>query len=64
MIIQTFYLATQHNSFFFFLEREFQPMAFALDDSSLLLDQDTNQFLVQTNIEPRISYSTIKDFTS
>ena len=39
-------------------------MTSALDDSSLLLDQDTNQFLVQTNIEPRISYSTIRDFTS
>ena len=31
--------------FFFFL-REFQPMASALDDSSLSLDQDTNHFLV------------------
>ena len=63
MIIQAFYLATQHNSFFF-LEREFQPMTSALDDNSLLLGQDTNKFLVQTNIEPRISYSTIRDFTS
>ena len=26
--------------------REFQPMTFAHDDSSLLLDQDTNRFLV------------------
>ena len=32
-------------SFTFFF-REFQPMAFAPNDSSLLLDQDTNQFLV------------------
>ena len=32
--------------FFFFFEREFQPMMFALDDSSLSSDQDTNQFLV------------------
>ena len=32
--------------FFFFLEREFEPMASAPDDSSLSLDQDTNQFLV------------------
>ena len=29
---------------FFF--REFQPIASTLDDSSLLSDQDTNQFLV------------------
>ena len=32
--------------FFFFFEREFQPMMFALDDSSLSLNQDTSQFLV------------------
>ena len=32
--------------FFFFLKREFQLMVFAPDSSSLLLDQDTNQFLV------------------
>ena len=32
--------------FFFFFEREFQPMASAPDDSSLSTDQDTNQFLV------------------
>ena len=31
---------------FFIFEREFQPMASASDDSSLLSDQDTNQFLV------------------
>ena len=42
---------------FFFLEREFQPMASALDDSSLSSDQDTNQFLVQAGIEPQISYT-------
>ena len=30
----------------FFFAREFQPMASAPDDSSLSLDQDTNQFLV------------------
>ena len=34
------------HTFFFFFEREFQPMIFALDDSSLSLNQDTNQFLV------------------
>ena len=32
-------------SFFFFL-REFQSIASALDDNSLLSSQDTNQFLV------------------
>ena len=32
--------------FFFLREREFEPMASAPDDSSLSLDQDTNQFLV------------------
>ena len=32
--------------FFFFREREFQPMASAPDDSFLSPDQDTNQFLV------------------
>ena len=32
--------------FFFFFLREFQPMASAHDDNSLLSDQDTNQFLV------------------
>ena len=31
--------------FFFFFKREFQPMMFALDDSFLSSDQDTNQFL-------------------
>ena len=39
-------------------------MASTLDDNSLSLDQDTNQFLVQAGIEPQISYSTIRDFTS
>ena len=50
-------------SYFFFL-REFQPMAFAPDDSSLSSDQDTNQFLVEAGIESQISYTTIRDFTS
>ena len=35
-----------NNNFFFFFFREFQPMASALDDSSLSSDQDINQFLV------------------
>ena len=39
-------------------------MAFAPDDSSLSSDQDTNQFLVLAEIEPQISYTTIRDFTS
>ena len=47
---------------FFF--REFQPMAFALDNRFLLSDQDINQFLMEMEIEPYISYITIKDFTS
>ena len=48
--------------YIFFLEREFQPMASVSDDSLLSSDQDINQFLV--GIEPQISYTTIRDFTS
>ena len=44
--------------------REFQPMTSASDNSSLLSNQDIDQFLMQARIEPQISYSTIKDFTS
>ena len=47
----------------FFLFREFQLMASAFEDSSLLSDQNTNQFLVQVGIEPYISYTTIRNFT-
>ena len=47
----------------FFL-KEFQSMASAPDDSSLISDQDTNQFLVWAGIEPQISYTTIRDFIS
>ena len=39
-------------------------MMSAPDNNSLLSDQDTNKFLVLTGIEPQISYTTIKDFTS
>ena len=39
-------------------------MASALEDSSLSLDQKTNQFLVEVGIEPYISYTTIRDFTN
>ena len=39
-------------------------MASAPDDSSLSSDQDINQFLVYAGIEPKISYTTIRDFTS
>ena len=39
-------------------------MMSAPDNNSLLSDQDTNKFLVQAEIEPQISYITIKDFTS
>ena len=37
-------------------------MEFAIDDSSLLSNQDTNKFLVGNEFQ--ISYTTIKDFTS
>ena len=39
-------------------------MTFAPNNSSLLSDQDTNQFLVYVEIEPQISYTTIRDFTN
>ena len=39
-------------------------MTSAPDDSFLLLDKDTNWFLVYAKIEPQISFSTIKNFTS
>ena len=39
-------------------------MGFVRDDNTLLLDQDINQFLVLVEIEPHISYSIIRDFTS
>ena len=32
--------------FFFFVKREFQLIAFVLDDNSSSTNQDTNQFLV------------------
>ena len=57
----------QHNLIwwgFFFFFRKFQPMTFAPDHNSLSSDQDTNQFLVYAKIEPQISYTTIRDFTS
>ena len=41
-----YYYLREGFKFFFFLERKFQPMAFASDNSSLSSDQDTNQFLV------------------
>ena len=50
--------------FFFFLQKEFQPMTSAPNDSSLLSNQDINRFLVQLRIEPQISYSTIRNFTN
>ena len=37
---------------FFFFEREFQPMASVLDNSSLLSDQDTNQFWCRRGLNP------------
>ena len=44
--------------------RELQLMASASDGNSLSSDQDINQFLVLVEIEPQISYATIRDFTS
>ena len=37
-------------------------MTYTPDDSFLLSDQDTNQFLVNAEIELQILYLTIKDF--
>ena len=34
------------------------------DNNFLLLNQDTNRFLVLDEIEPQISYLIIRDFTS
>ena len=39
-------------------------MASAPSDISLSSNQDTNQFLVLAEIEPQISYSTVRNFTS
>ena len=39
-------------------------MTYAHDNSFLLLNQDTNWFLVLVEIEPHISYLMIRDFTS
>ena len=50
--------------FFFFFFLEFQLMTFALNDSSLLSDQDTNRFLVEVRIKFQIFYSIIKNFTN
>ena len=41
-----FYTHIHLDYIFLFFFREFQPMTSASDDSSLLSDQDTNQFLV------------------
>ena len=35
-----------------------------LDDNSLSLNQDTNRFFMQAEIEPYVFYSTIRDFIS
>ena len=37
-------------------------MASAPDDSSLLSDQETNQFFMLAGIKSQISYTTIRDF--
>ena len=61
LIIIYYYFYLNFITIFF---REFQPIMSALDNNSLLSDQDTNQFLVLTGIEPQTSYTTIKDFIS
>ena len=38
-------------------------MASASDSNSLSSDKDNNQFLVLVEIKPKISYTTIRDFT-
>ena len=38
-------------------------MKSTLDNSSLSLNQDTNQFLVQAEIEPQISYIIMRNFS-
>ena len=49
--------------FFFFFERV-SIYGVHSDDSFLSLNQDTNRYLVEAEIEPQISYSTIRDFSS
>ena len=39
-------------------------MTYAPDNNSLSSEQDTNEFLLLAEIEPQISYTTIRDFTS
>ena len=51
-------------NFLFLFFREFQPMVSAPNNNSLSSNQDTSRFLVEAGIEPQISYSTIRDFTS
>ena len=42
-----YFLRWSHYYYYYFVrEREFQLMTFAHDNNSLLLDQDTNRFLV------------------
>ena len=47
------YYIYMNNAIFFFFKREFQLMASAPDNSSLLSDQDTNQFWCRRGLNPR-----------
>ena len=47
------YYIYMKNAIFFFFKREFQLMASAPDNSSLLSDQDTNQFWCRRGLNPR-----------
>ena len=58
-LILTYFISLV-NFFFFFLE-SFNLWRSLLIKSSLLSDQATNRFLVYAEIEPQISYSTIRD---
>ena len=52
-VIWTNNVVASSNLIFFFFEREFQPMASAPNNSSLLLDQDINQFRFKWRLNPR-----------
>ena len=52
-VIWTNNVVASSNLIFFFFERKFQPMASAPNNSSLLLDQDINQFRFKWRLNPR-----------
>ena len=49
------FIYVEDNEFFFFfgLRESFKSMTFALDDNSLLSDQDTNQFFMSAGLNSR-----------